>query len=87
VVHIRKCYWIVRRLKPRLLLSGKKDEMWPSTEMSELIMQRLKNNDFSFPFEHMAFEGGHAAPLGHFDVVEAFLQTHVQSEDSSVCGM
>lgn len=69
-----------------LLISAKNDEMWPSTPMSNLIMQRLKNNDFPFPYEHIAYEGGHAAPLDHFDVVEDFLQTHVQSQDSLVCG-
>lgn len=70
-----------------LLLSAKNDEIWPSSEMSELMMQRLKNNKFSFPYEHITYEGGHAAPLDHFDIVEKFLQTHVQSLKSSVCGI
>lgn len=69
-----------------LLISARNDEIWPSTTMSDLIMQRLEDNDFPFPYEHIAYEGGHAAPLDHFDVVEEFLQTHVQSQDSSVCG-
>lgn len=69
-----------------LLISARNDEMWPSTTMSNVIMQRLEDNDFPFPYEHIAYEGGHAAPLDHFDVVEEFLQTHVQSQDSSVCG-
>lgn len=68
-----------------LLLSAKNDEMWPSKEMSELIVKRLKENSFPFPYKHIAYDGGHNAPLSHFDVIEDFLQTHIQSPDSSIC--
>ena len=50
--------------------------MWPSTEMSEQMMQRLKEKKFAYAYQHVAIEGGHAAPLKHFDVVEAFLNTN-----------
>jgi esterase/lipase len=68
-----------------LLLSAKSDEMWPSTQMSEMIVKRLEENNFPFPYRHIAYDGRHNAPLSHFDVIEEFLQTHIQSPDSSIC--
>lgn len=58
---------------PVMLLSAKRDEMWPSTEMSDMIVQRLKEKQFTFPVQHIAIDGGHTAPLKHFDHVESFL--------------
>ena len=57
-----------------LFLSATQDEMWPSTEMSEQMMQRLKANHFAYSAEHIAIPGGHTEPLKHFDKVEIFLE-------------
>jgi esterase/lipase len=56
-----------------LMVSATKDEMWPSTEMSEEIMRQLKENDFSHPYQHIAIAGSHQAPLQHFDTIIHFL--------------
>lgn len=56
-----------------LFLSATKDEMWPSTEMSEQMVQRLKNAGFKHKVQHVAIEGGHTEPLKHFAVIEDFL--------------
>jgi hypothetical protein len=37
--------------------------MWPSTEMSEAMMQDLKANKFPHAYKHIAIEGNHSAPL------------------------
>ena len=58
-----------------LFLSATKDEMWPSTEMSEQMVQRLKNAGFKHKVQHVAIEGGHTEPLKHFAVIEDFLAT------------
>ena len=58
---------------PILLISAKKDEMWPSTEMSELVIARLKTKNFQHPYQHIAIEGGHIDVLDHFDSVFSFL--------------
>ena len=48
---------------PILLFSGSDDamiRMWPSKEMSEMIVGRLKSRNFKFKFRHICFEGaGH----------------------------
>lgn len=45
---------------PILLFSGKDDKLWPSSMMSEMIMKRLRDNDFKFSYEHIAYENaGH----------------------------
>lgn len=44
---------------PVLLVSGAKDEMWPSAPMSERLMARLAEAKFAFPYEHLALETGH----------------------------
>lgn len=58
---------------PILFLSGTKDEMWPSTEMSNDMTDRLGANGFAHYYEHVAIPGGHRAPLDHFDLVHEFL--------------
>ena len=54
--------------------SAKKDEMWPSTEMSELIIMRLKAHNFSHTYQHIAIDGGHTDVLDHFDSIFDFLE-------------
>lgn len=58
------------------LLSATKDEFCPSTPMAEMMMERLKSNNFKYPYEHQSIEGGHAEPLKHFDLVFKFLETN-----------
>ncbi len=48
-----------------LLISSGHDDGWPSTELSEVAMRRLKDHEHPFPFEHVVYpEAGHliAAP-------------------------
>jgi dienelactone hydrolase len=59
---------------PVLLISATKDEMWPSTEMSEQIMATLASNHFAYTYEHIAIEGNHTEPQNHFDKVLEFLK-------------
>jgi dienelactone hydrolase len=56
-----------------LLLSAKKDEMWPSAEMSREIVVRLKQKEFGHPYRHTEIDGGHTDVLDHFDAVFSFL--------------
>lgn len=56
-----------------LFLSATQDEMWPSTEMSEQMMQRLKSAGFKYKAQHVAIEGSHTEPLKHFAIIEDFL--------------
>ena len=42
-----------------LLMSGKKDFMWPATKMSEQIMSRLTTKGFTYPYSHIAYDSGH----------------------------
>ncbi|MEN6426664.1 MAG: acyl-CoA thioester hydrolase/BAAT C-terminal domain-containing protein [Phycisphaerales bacterium] len=44
---------------PILLVSFTRDEAWPSTLMSEQIMQRLRDSRFRFHYEHVAYDAGH----------------------------
>lgn len=71
---------------PILLLSATRDEVWPSTEMSRTMIERLQARDFSKPAVHVPIEGGHAAPLAHFDRVEAFLTEHFPATGANRCG-
>lgn len=71
---------------PVMLLSAKKDEMWPSTEMSDIIAQRLKAKKFRYPVQHIAIDGNHSAPLKHFNFVEQFLETELK-QSKPECAM
>ena len=71
---------------PVMLLSAKKDEMWPSTEMSDMIARRLTAKQFAYPVQHIAIDGNHSAPLKHFDVVEQFLERELK-QSKPECAM
>jgi pimeloyl-ACP methyl ester carboxylesterase len=70
---------------PVYLMSGTKDEQWPSTKMANAMMQRLDAHHFAYPHRHDVFQGGHTAPLKHFDQAEAFLETNFLAESSHGC--
>ena len=59
-----------------LILSGKNDDQWPATIMSNKIIERLNNNHFKHYNKHIALNGGHIAPLEHFNLVYDFLEKH-----------
>jgi len=42
-----------------LLISGKNDQMWPSTAMCDEIIATLKEKKFSLPYEHVAYDSDH----------------------------
>ncbi len=46
---------------PILLLSGKADNLWPSTRLSEMVVARLRAKGFRHAVEHVAYEdAGHS---------------------------
>jgi dienelactone hydrolase len=70
---------------PVFLLSATQDEFWPSKEMSDAMIARLKKNNFRFSAEHVAIEGKHGAPLEHMKLAEEFLQKNFLAESSKGC--
>ncbi|WP_187759872.1 acyl-CoA thioester hydrolase/BAAT C-terminal domain-containing protein [Thiospirochaeta perfilievii] len=51
---------------PILLLSGDDDIMWPSSKMCEDIMNRLKNNNFKYKYDHYLYKNaGHLFYYGN----------------------
>lgn len=45
---------------PVLLITGKDDKMWPSSQMGEMIIKRLKEHKFPHWYKHCAYENaGH----------------------------
>ena len=63
-----------------LILSGKNDDQWPAPEMSDQLIQRLKNKNFKYYNEHIKLDGGHIAPLEHFNLVYAFLDKYLSTK-------
>jgi pimeloyl-ACP methyl ester carboxylesterase len=59
---------------PVFFLSASQDEMWPSTEMADAMMRRLKQHRFTHYADHVVVPGGHREPLDEFAKIEAFLQ-------------
>lgn len=46
---------------PVMLISGKDDQLWPSSLMAEKVIARLRENRHQYKFEHIAYESaGHA---------------------------
>ena len=44
---------------PILLLSGRKDAVWPATDMAESVVRRLESHEFEYPYEHLVYDSGH----------------------------
>ena len=65
---------------PVQFVSASRDEMWPSREMSDAMMLRLKARGFPHVSEHLVVQGGHGEPLDEFPRMEAFLATHFAQE-------
>jgi dienelactone hydrolase len=65
---------------PILILSGKNDEEWPATAMSNRIIERVKENNFKFYNEHIILDGGHIAPLDQFNLVHDFLEKYLPAK-------
>jgi dienelactone hydrolase len=70
---------------PVLLLSATRDEFWPSMEMSEAILERLRRNQFRFSVEHVAVEGGHESPQNRFELVDAFFEENILRQNVANC--
>ncbi len=54
---------------PILIITGKEDKMWPSSQMGDMITKRLKENKFPHWYKHYAYENaGHVfneeSPMG-----------------------
>ena len=62
---------------PILIMSGKNDDQWPSTLMSNRIVDRLKENNFKHYYKHAILDGGHTEPLEQFNLVYDFLEKHL----------
>jgi pimeloyl-ACP methyl ester carboxylesterase len=63
---------------PVLLVSGELDPVWPSTEMSNAVVDRLSRKGFRYPVRHIVVHGGdHIQPQRDYhDEVVAFLDQH-----------
>jgi uncharacterized protein len=58
---VRRAFIPATRIKgPILLLSAADDRMWPSVEMSDLIVRTLRDQAFSYTCEHITYDNaGH----------------------------
>lgn len=67
---------------PVLLISGEKDQVWPSAEMSAQVIERLKQKEFKHPYQHiMVPNGNHFTPQADYhEQVVKFLNTHFISK-------
>jgi esterase/lipase len=59
-----------------LLLSAKQDDVWPSTEMSDRIVQRLDRINYPHAYKHVAYDGGHFVFKRSWADVLSFLEIH-----------
>lgn len=49
---------------PVLLISGKKDAIWPSSVMCDRVVERLSQHHFSFAFRHVSYANAGHLPVG-----------------------
>jgi len=54
---------------PILLLSGKEDTTWPSSQMSDMVVKRLRERAFPYPYNHIAYDNaGHMIAWKRTDI-------------------
>jgi uncharacterized protein len=70
---------------PILLMSGKQDEMWAATEMSDAMIARLTDKKFAYPHKHIALDGDHAVPTKHMNEVLTFFNVHFKPGLTNGC--
>lgn len=59
---VRRASIPVEKIKgPVLLLSGQDDKTWPSSLMAEMVVSRLIERRYPYPFKHLSYTG-----VGHF---------------------
>lgn len=61
---------------PVLFISASRDKVWPSTLMSNRMMERLEYNNFQFFYDHIELDGGHAEIEGSQSHIFEFLRQH-----------
>lgn len=61
---------------PVLVVSGRNDDQWPATAMSNNLIERLDEHNFKHYRKHAVLDGGHTAPLEQFDLVYDFFGEH-----------
>ncbi|WP_438863991.1 acyl-CoA thioester hydrolase/BAAT C-terminal domain-containing protein [Neptunicella sp.] len=67
------------------MVSGKYDNLWPSSAMSEMMMARLTLNNFSHHFEHLEFDGDHYSWGPSMVEVDDFLSEQIMSKNNLDC--
>jgi hypothetical protein len=65
---------------PVLLLSGKDDQMWPSSTFSDMVVRRLVEKGFKYPYTHLAYAGA-----GHL-LSHPYVPTTVSASRHAVTG-
>ncbi len=65
---IERCAIKVEKIKaPLLFVSGTDDQTWPSTEFTEMMIKRLKKNNFKYDVEHIkGQDAGHMVFMPDF---------------------
>ena len=64
---VRRAAIPVERIRcPLLLVSGDDDAMWPSTLMSEMVVERLAEHNHQYHYQHLRYSGaGHGIRAPH----------------------
>lgn len=70
---------------PVFFLSATNDELWASKEMSDEMMNKLKQSGFRHAHQHVAIEGGHTEPLKHLNLVRKFLNEQFMPQAKQGC--
>ena len=56
---------------PILLVSGENDAIWPSMIMAEMVVDRLKRNNFPHPYQHLKYKGaGHITSIPYLPAIQ-----------------
>ena len=51
---------------PVLLISGTDDQVWPSTRLSEMVIERLEEHNHPFRYEHLRYEDAGRLTIPNF---------------------
>ena len=70
---------------PVLLISGEDDQVWPATEFSEMVINRLAEHNHPYPYKHLSYQ--RAGHMICFPYVFPYMPTMFHHERQAVTGM
>lgn len=68
---VKKAFMPIEKINgPMLLISASNDYIWPSKELCDMAIERLKKSDFTYDYKHVSYKAGHFIFLPYEPIIK-----------------